>query len=235
MTVQEFHQNDSTRPVSSWGWRRACLLCTSRARQPTERSGHIRACHGPKGHLRWASPTHKHSCVRSVWPAQTDNRWNSFDELQLKTPLQTPCVWCRLFRYAAAGRPRREGTGGRGQPAHGRGQQSYKEAHSHHHCPHLLCSSGWACPIARHTPASPLGLHMAQGQSLARKTTVFAFSLPQWVGFSVWEEGEPQVWKLPPKIPLLGIYTEHDGGMRPCPGSWAYAATSLHPYSYLGI
>lgn len=104
-----------------------------------------------------------------------DNRWDSFDELQLKSPLQTP-VYLDMVQQAGPGWKAREGGA---SPCMGLRQQPQKEAQSRHHCPRLLCSSGWDGPSARATPASSLGLHTTQGQSLARKTTVFAFSFPR--------------------------------------------------------
>ena len=181
MTVQEFHRNGSTRPVNSWGWQRACLLCTSRARRPAERSGHTRACHRPRGHLSWRLSHTKPAAWGQSGLHKQNNRWDTFDELQLKTSLQTPRVWCHLFRYGAAGRPRIEGMGG-GSQCTGRRPAAPEGGTEPSPLSPLLSSSGRACLTALATPASSLGLRVTpQGQSLTRKTTVFAFSFPGWV------------------------------------------------------
>lgn len=81
------------------------------------------------------------------------------------------------------------------------GKNPYNEVYHNHHCPHLLCSGGPACPIALAIPASSLSLPVAS------------------------EERASQIWWLPSRIPSPEIYIQYSDVIHPC--LWSRASPQL--------
>ena len=128
-----------------------------------------------------ASLTYKTSCMRSVRSAQTEQQvghvWRTAAEDSSANP---PCVMSPLQIWCSRQAPDRRHGGG--SQCMGRWPAAPEGGTEPLPLSPLLRSSGRACLTALATPASSLGLRVTpQGQSLTRKTTVFAFSFPGWV------------------------------------------------------